>query len=157
MRQLVRDILNRVMRLGYRAAYLGLRGWWYLRRPQTYGAAVALWHDGQVLLVRTSYRDCYSLPGGFIRKGEPARQAACRELAEELGIDMPAQTLQHAWCGTLEFESRRDTMDIWEASLDCRPAVRVGGREITWAGWMKPSAALGRRLLPHVAVYLAQH
>jgi 8-oxo-dGTP diphosphatase len=117
---------------------------------------VALWYDGKVLLVRTSYRNCYSLPGGFVRRGEPPVQAARRELHEELGIDLAEQSLRHVWHGTVPFESRQDTIDIWEASMDSPPAVHVAGREIIWADWMAPSAALGRHLLPHIVTYLTQ-
>ena len=77
--------VSSVLRVGYRLAYLTLRLWWFVRRPATNGAAVALWHAGKVLMVRTSYRGCYSLPGGFVRRGEPSEQAARRELREELG------------------------------------------------------------------------
>jgi 8-oxo-dGTP pyrophosphatase MutT (NUDIX family) len=156
MMQRLGALYNAVIRRGYRWGYLMLRVWWFVRRPHTRGAAVALWHDGKVLLVRTSYRNCYSLPGGFVRRGEPPLQAARRELREELGIDLPEQTLRHAWHGTILFESRQDTIDIWEASMDSRPAVHVAGREIVWADWMAPSAALGRRLLPHIIAYLSQ-
>jgi 8-oxo-dGTP diphosphatase len=148
--------LDAAIRLGYRWAYLTLRLWWLVRRPRTHGAAVALWHEGKVLMVRTSYRACYSLPGGFVRRGEPPEQAARRETLEEIGVDLPPQTLRHAWHGTIRYESRLDTVDIWEASVDQPPTLHITGREITWAGWMDPSAALGRRLLPHIAAYLAQ-
>jgi 8-oxo-dGTP diphosphatase len=154
MRRYVDALLGAAIRLGYRGAYLLLRAWWYVRRPQTQGAAVALWHEDKVLLVRTSYRDCYTLPGGFVRRGEPPEQAARREMREETGIDLPSEALRHAWHGTLQFESRRDTIDIWEVSLGFAPTVCIRDREIVWVGWMEPSAALGRRLLPHVAEYL---
>jgi hypothetical protein len=45
---------------------------------------------------------------------------------------------------------------IWETAVKTPPAVHITGREIIWAGWMDPSEALGRRLLPHVAIYLAE-
>lgn len=156
MMQRMRAGLDAWIRLGYRWAYLVLRLWWFVRRSHTYGAAVALWHEGKVLMVRTSYRDSYSLPGGFIRRGEPPEQAARRELLEEIGVDLPAQALRHAWHGTMHYESRLDTIDIWEVSLDERPALHIDGSEIVWAGWMDPSAAMGRRLLPHIAAYLAE-
>jgi len=156
MMQRLGALYNAVIRRGYRWGYLMLRVWWFVRRPHTRGAAVALWHEGKVLLVRTSYRNCYSLPGGFVRRGELPLQAARRELREELGIDLPEQTLRHAWHGTILFESRQDTIDIWEASMDSPLAVHVAGREIVWADWMAPSAALGRRLLPHIIAYLSQ-
>jgi 8-oxo-dGTP diphosphatase len=157
---MMRDALDILIRRLYRGAYLMLRVWWLVRRPHTHGAAVALWHEGKVLLIRTSYRHCYSLPGGFVKRGEPAEQAARRELREELGIDLADSgrhgglPLRHAWSGTLDFEARPDTTDIWEATVASPPVLRVTGREIVWAGWMSPSEALSRRLLPHIAAYL---
>mgnify|MGYP000948447073 CR=1 FL=1 len=153
---LLQEHINAVIRTGYRFAYFVLRAWWFLRRPQTHGAAVALWREGEVLLIRTSYRSCLSLPGGFVRSGEPSEQAARRELKEELGLLLPPQSLRHAWHGTLPFECRRDTIDIWETRVDASATPCVTGREIVWADWITPAEALSRPLLPHVAVYLSQ-
>ncbi len=152
----MRELLHTVVRLGYRAAYLGLRAWWFVRRPATHGAGVALWHEGRILLIRTSYRSCYSLPGGFVRRGEASEAAARRELREEVGVELAGRPLRLAWSGTIPFESRQDTVDIWEIVLETAPAVRIMSQELVWAGWLDPRAALGRPLLPHVATYLAQ-
>lgn len=40
--------------------------------------------------------------------------------------------------------------------LEDVPGVHITGRELVWAGWVHPTDALGRHLLPHVAIYLAQ-
>jgi 8-oxo-dGTP diphosphatase len=146
--------INAFVRTGYRLAYLAFRAWWFVRRPQTHGAAVALWHEGKILMVRTSYRDCLSLPGGFVRAGEPSEQAARRELHEELGISIPRQELRHTWHGMIRFESRRDEIDIWEASVTEAPTPCVADREIVWAGWLTPAEAMTHVLLPHLAAYL---
>ena len=152
----MRGLWDKAIRRGYRLAYLGLRVWWFVRRPATHGAGVALWHNGKVLLIRTSYRNCYSLPGGFVRPGEPSEQAARRELREEVGIDLSGGVLRLAWSGTLPFESRQDTVDIWETMLQSAPAIHIARHELAWAGWVNPADALGRHLLPHVVIYLAQ-
>jgi 8-oxo-dGTP diphosphatase len=149
------SVLDTAIRLGYRVVYLGLRVWWFVRRPATHGACVALWHGGKILLLRTSYRSCYALPGGFVKRGEPSERAARRELGEEVGIDLSGRPLRLAWSGTLPFESRRDTVDIWEATLDSVPILHVRGHEVVWADWVESAEALGRPLLPHVATYLA--
>ncbi len=148
--------INAFVRTGYRLAYLTLRAWWFVRRPQTHGAAVALWHEGKILMVRTSYRGCLSLPGGFVRAGEPSEQAARRELHEELGISIPQQELHHAWHGMIRFESRQDVIDIWEATTTSAPTPHVAGREIVWAAWLTPAEALKHPLLPHVGIYLKE-
>ena len=152
----MRGLWDKAVRQGYRLAYLGLRAWWFVRRPATHGVGVALWHGGKVLLIHTSYRNCYSLPGGFVHPREPSEQAARRELREEVGIDLSGRELRLAWSGTLLFESRQDTVDIWEILLEHVPAVRIASHELVWADWVAPADALGRHLLPHVAIYLAQ-
>jgi 8-oxo-dGTP diphosphatase len=131
------------------------RIWWFVRRPETTGALVALWYDARLLLVRTSYRSLYSLPGGGIKRGETSRAAAARELFEELRVAIPASTFQVGWHGTLTFECRQDTLTIWEAVLDAPPAIRVDGREVVWAGWKTVDEMRALTLLPHIEQYLA--
>jgi 8-oxo-dGTP diphosphatase len=147
-------IVDWIARLAYRAAYLLARAWWFLRRPETRGSVVALWHDGRVLLVRTSYRRQYTLPGGFMKRGEDARDAAARELAEELQLSIPADRLSIAWRGSRIFEHRHDTLTICELEMAGPPAFRVDGREVVWAGWIRRADAVALPLLPHVREYL---
>jgi 8-oxo-dGTP diphosphatase len=155
MRPLVEDSRSSPLRFLYKAAYLAARTWWFIRRPHTTGALVALWHDNRLLLVRTSYRSLYSLPGGGLKRDETSRAGAERELFEELRIVVPASTLRVGWHGTLRFEHRQDTLTIWEAVVDAPPPVRVDGREVVWAGWKTPDEARALPLLPHIHRYLA--
>ncbi|WP_300390541.1 NUDIX hydrolase [Henriciella sp.] len=58
-------------------------------RPQAAVGVVCI-RDGQVLLIRRGTPPMtgeWSLPGGRIEPGEPARQAALRELYEETGVE----------------------------------------------------------------------
>jgi 8-oxo-dGTP diphosphatase len=143
------------LRVTYRAAYLAARIWWYVRRPHTTGAMVALWHEGRLLVVRGSYRHHYMLPGGFLKHGETSRDAAARELFEELRVTLPSAGLRVGWRGTLRFEHRVDTVTVWEAVLDTRPQIRPDGLELVWAGWKTPDEARRLPLLPHIRHYLA--
>jgi 8-oxo-dGTP diphosphatase len=54
-------------------------------------AAGVLFRDqrGRVLLVKPSYKAGWEIPGGYVEPGESPKQAASREVREELGIDPP--------------------------------------------------------------------
>lgn len=44
--------------------------------------------DGAILLIRQSYRNRWGFPGGLLEKGEEPPDAALRECAEEVGLDI---------------------------------------------------------------------
>lgn len=55
----------------------------------TVGSIVLLTSTGDdLLLTRTTYRNGWLPPGGFVRRGETPLQAATREVREELGLDL---------------------------------------------------------------------
>jgi 8-oxo-dGTP pyrophosphatase MutT (NUDIX family) len=49
--------------------------------------------DGRVLLCRLTYKSDWDLPGGVVEVNESPQRAVSRELAEELGLDLPAGPL----------------------------------------------------------------
>lgn len=60
-----------------------------LRMPSyTLGSVCVVEHEGAVLLVRLSYRKAWGLPGGLLERGEHPADAAVRETAEEVGVDV---------------------------------------------------------------------
>ncbi|MET9663253.1 NUDIX hydrolase [Streptomyces sp. NPDC006510] len=70
--------------------------------PRVLAAAATVFRDdrGRVLLVEPNYRDGWALPGGTIESddGESPRQAARRETAEEIGLDLrPGRLLAVDW------------------------------------------------------------
>ncbi len=126
--------VDRLFQLGYRFAYpLALLWQRFARRIA--GTGVAVWHGGQILLVWHSYRPGWSLPGGWIKRGESAEACACRELAEEVGILATPQELTPVPSvvrGQILFEYRPAA----------RPAVRVDNREIVRGEFLDPADAL---------------
>jgi len=130
------------------------RGWWFIRRPAHRGALVALWRDGAVLLVLTSYRPVWSLPGGGVGRDETERAAALRELREEIGLALPAEALRLAHEEEIFWEYRHDHVTIFEAELASPPEIRLDGREIVRARFANLEAAAALPLAPHVAHYL---
>ena len=149
-------MINALIRAVYRVAHWGLRLLWFIRRPETSGALVAVWHHGRVLLVKNSYRPQLTLPGGYVRSREDRRTAAARELREEVGIQVQPKRLVHAYHGTHLFEHRQDTLDIYELEMDAAPVVRVDDREVVQAEFHTPDEALDMKIVPHLEEYLAR-
>ena len=55
------------------------------------GVGVAVVNDGQLLLVQRGHdpgKGLWAVPGGKVEFGEPMREAARREVAEETGLDV---------------------------------------------------------------------
>jgi 8-oxo-dGTP pyrophosphatase MutT (NUDIX family) len=149
-------MLNALIRAVYRVAHWGLRLLWFIRRPETTGALVAVWHRGRVLLVKNSYRAQLTLPGGYIRPREDRRTAAARELREEVGINVQPKRLVHAYHGTHVFEHRQDTLDIYELDMETEPKVQVDNREVVRAEFLTPDEALSMQVVPHLDEYLSK-
>jgi 8-oxo-dGTP pyrophosphatase MutT (NUDIX family) len=149
-------MINALIRAVYRVAHRGLRLLWFIRRPETTGALVAVWHRGRVLLVKNSYRRQLTLPGGYVRAREDRRTAAARELREEVGIRVQPKRLVHAYHGTHFFEYRKDTLDIYELEIDEAPRVQVDDREVVRAEFHTPEEALDLSIVPHLEEYLSR-
>jgi ADP-ribose pyrophosphatase YjhB (NUDIX family) len=147
--------LDRCWRVALRAAYLGARAWWAVRRPEVRSAFVAVWWNDQLLLIRNSYKPGETVPCGGLRAGESARAGARRELAEEVGLCVGEDALQPAFRAVVEHHSTRDHFEVFELWCDERPAIQVDGREVVSSEFC-PRHALGERpLVPQVRAYLA--
>jgi 8-oxo-dGTP diphosphatase len=99
----------------------GMRLWWKIRKPATFGVKALLLHpdrSGRFLVVRHSYSDPtrWGLPGGGYRPAkETSEQAIAREVAEELSLSLPAQAFTVLDTVTTTLEGKRDTLTILRA------------------------------------------
>ena len=85
------DVIDALTRRPLRWAATGLhslrRTFWFFRRPRTFGVhAVAVTPTGRLVLVRLRYARGWRLPGGGRSETEDPREAALRELREEIGM-----------------------------------------------------------------------
>ena len=167
--QTLMSINNRLKRLARRLHLLQLAAWSYelyrlIRRPHIHGALVAIWHNNKLLLVRTSYRRGYGLPGGGLQPSESAREAAVREVNEELGLAIEGSCLQEPWTITEQQRGRRNTVTIftlpWVQPLTnskeglVRPTLEIDQLEIISTAWMRRNEALKQHLPIHLRQYL---
>lgn len=142
-------------RLAYRLAHRALRAWWAIRRPTATGAGVAVWWEGRLLVVETSYRPgLLDLPGGGAAPGEDPVEAARRELIEETGLVAPREELQDVGEIRFPFEGRTIVSRILLWHPRQRPEPRIDRREIVRAFLVDPVELARFRLAPGLAFYL---
>jgi 8-oxo-dGTP pyrophosphatase MutT (NUDIX family) len=155
------SIVDLGFRMAYRAAYQMMRVYWRLARPTTRGALIAIWHKGEILLVRNSYVSYYCVPGGYLKGTETAILAAVRELAEEVGITAAPEDLKLGLQETHLWEGKTDSVSIFDLDLKERPVFQVDNREVVDAEFFTPQYALELNLFPplrrHIEARLAKH
>jgi ADP-ribose pyrophosphatase YjhB (NUDIX family) len=127
-----------VQRLGYRAAYAGLRVYWWIFRPASSGVKCVITYRDEVLLVRHSYGPRgWDLPGGSRKRGEDAATAASREMREELGLSIDGW--QSLGVLELEVDHHRDSLYCLQAEVgspeDGPPELTLDRGELTTANW----------------------
>src|SRR5438105_12383535 len=153
-----RTTLSSLLDLGWRTAFcLGFplaRIWWQLSRPRHEGAVVAVHVGPALLLVRSSYRIGWQLPGGGVRRGETPEAAARRELAEEIGLVAPRLVSAGVVCGI--WDGRRDRVHVFELRLDELPKLQIDNREIIEARMTPPSELHSTMLTEPTAAYLGR-
>lgn len=145
-------LVDLIWRLAYRLGFPLARLWWRLRRSGHEGALVAIRVGDRLLLLRSSYRRSWNLPGGGVRPGETPEQAARRELMEEIGIPAPVLTAAGIFNGMCD--GRQDRVHVFELRLDTLPDLRLDNREITAARLMRPGDLAVIEVTPPVAAYL---
>lgn len=56
--------------------------------PRTAAGVIFTDRRARVLMVHTTYKDYWDIPGGYVEPGESPREAALREVREELGLSI---------------------------------------------------------------------
>lgn len=118
----------------------------FLFRPTITGAIVLVRVEGQLLLIRPSYRPWYTVPGGRVDRGEAPRLAAARELREEVGLVVAPEALRALGEFVVHHSYIEDHVHAFELRLAATPELRIDSREVVWAGF-HAEAALGELFL----------
>ena len=76
------------MSLKMNLLFAGAKVYWHIFRPVNFGAQVMLVRDGQVVLLRHTYKSGWYFPGGGVKRKESVETAVRREAMEEAGATL---------------------------------------------------------------------
>lgn len=153
-RNLERHGMNRIYQIALKIVFRVAQVYWFLFRPTTFGVHVAVWHNERILIIKNSYRDYYSLPGGYIKRGEDPKVAAARECAEEVNLQIQAEQLTVVGEFFSNKEYKKETVIFFEANLAQNAEFEVDAREVIWGKFLHPSEALSLNLHGFVRRFL---
>ena len=129
----------------------GVTSDWTATLPAKRMGAALLLRDGsdRVLLVEPTYKPYWELPGGVVEASESPRQAAAREITEELGLSVvPGRLLVVDWVPPRD--GRTDGLMVVFDGGRCGDPVRLAENELRSWAWCDPGQA-AQRLLPLLA------
>ncbi len=89
-----------------------------LEKRMSSGAVALKTDDDRVVVVKATYKRYWSFPGGVIDRGETPRQAAAREVLEEVGIRVDPETLQFRLVADRVSEIAQTYQFVFEARIN---------------------------------------
>lgn len=103
----------------------------------TVGAVAVLRRpDGRVVFVDQRHSGGWALPGGLLRRGEPAAEALVREVCEEIGVDLNSAQLPVPLAAVSAGARRVDVVFVIEVpdTVVIRAADATEVRDVEWFG-----------------------
>ena len=113
-------------------------------------AAVALWRGDELLFLKRAAgfsAGGWWLPGGHLEAGERPVEAAVRELAEETGIELPADALALASVMSYERDGTLAHCLVYNAAAPAGVEPALNDEHVV-ARWYAPAAFAARFLEP---------
>lgn len=108
---------------------------------------VAVIHDGQVLFIRPRLGNgTWDLPGGGVHKGEKLTSSACREIKEELDIDIDPRDLKKIHFKTIHNFLFSFQAVYFAVVVDEKPPLKMQKLEIAGLKWMDAESRASHHL-----------
>ncbi|MNH58569.1 RNA pyrophosphohydrolase [compost metagenome] len=80
---------------------------------------------GKVLIVKAHYKDYWTFPGGMLDDGESPKQAAIREVFEEVGIELDESAVTFGWVASRTSRQLMTYQFVFKATLSERDKLKI--------------------------------
>jgi len=89
---------------------------------------------GEMLVLKTTYKDHWEIPGGVVEENESPRRAAIRETKEELGLDLPIDACLVTHYRAAQGAQDENIMFVFDGGvIEDISALTLDGKEISEA------------------------
>ena len=142
----------------YRLLYRVHRRYCALFRPFVQGAYVVCIYEDEVLLIKNSYKYYWTIPCGGIDKNEHPKEAALREVEEEVGIVLEHDKLESVGKIVTQADYKNDHIHLFAYRFSYKPHVFIDYKEVERYQWVKRSQLsninIFRPIVPIIEVLL---
>lgn len=108
-------MLKKIIRFFSKPVLYILKIYWKIFKPKKSGTKIILTYQGKTLLVKHTYGNKFTFPGGNLKKGEDKEAGIRREVKEELGIALNNIFYLGSFVSTLYY--KENTIHVYKAEL----------------------------------------
>jgi len=117
----------------YRLGYPVAKAYWFFRRPNTEGVRCVVINQNKIVLIRHTYGNVnWTVPGGGVKKIEGLKEAARREVKEEIGLNLSKIKKVGEIYNNQDF--KKDTVHVFVAETEI-DALHLDSSEVKEAVW----------------------
>jgi len=123
-----------------------------VKLPEVVCGILVVNNEGEILIIKSpKWKNCFIVPGGHIEYGEKIRDAAEREILEEVGIKAKFVKLiiVQDVIFPKEFYKRKHFVSLGCLCKALSSEAEKDGKEVSEIIWVRPEKALKLKLYPH--------
>lgn len=109
-----------------------------------HGVKIIILNKNRILLIKNSYRDGWTLPGGGVKRGETPVQTAAREVKEEVGLIV--RNLKKIGSIVLDSENSGN-VSVYGCEIGSE-SFKIDNLEVEQADWVDIRKLSSLKLLP---------
>ncbi len=131
-----------------------------IKLPEVVCGILVINKKGEVLIIKSpKWKDCFIVPGGHIEYGEKIRDAAEREVLEEVGIETKFVKLVIVQDVIFpkEFYKKKHFVSLGCLCKALSSETQKDGKEVSEIVWVRPEKALKLKLHPYAVELIKRY
>ena len=125
-----------MFKIFYKFLYFSYRLYSRIWNPKVDGVYILIRFNQDILAIKNSYRDYWTIPCGMVGRREAYPVAAAREVFEEVGINISPEKLKFVRLIFDDTDYKRDHIYLYFYEASSRPIVQIDNKEVEDFQWI---------------------